>query len=158
MINERLSARFVKWLAGITILINAASGVAMAKYLSTQDPASKASSLVIDGGFYAMILIASVLVSIGMSMFLWRIQFLDPSALGISFLVELLTLGILALKPQIRFVAMSTIVVALVPEILRFYNFPSSILGYIRILIYAVLLIILMTKLAPNFVHNKRSI
>ena len=73
-----------------------------------------------------------------------RIQFLDPSLGGIFLLVQVLTIVIIANSPKtLRFFGM-TIVITLIPEVLRFLNVPSSILGYTRNLLYALLLVILL--------------
>lgn len=106
----------------------------------------------------AIIVVSGFLLSLTGIYYVWRIQFLDPSAANVYYLVEMLTLGIIALKPQLRYVVLGAIFVPLVPEILRAFDFPSEILGHIRLLIYAVMLIILLTKLSSTFTQPRRSI
>ncbi len=105
-----------------------------------------------------MLLLTSMLGAIAACFFTWRVQFLDPSAFGIPLLIEFLTFAILALKPKMRSVAFSAAFVVLIPEILRFFNFPSAILGYTRILIYALILMVLIRKLSSTFIVTRNSI
>lgn len=105
-----------------------------------------------------VIIISSLFLSIAGSLFLWRIQFLDANFGGVPALVFLLTLGILALKPRIRFVVLGSAVVTFLPEILRFFQFPSSLMGYIRDLLYALFLILLIHQLHKHFIPSRRTI
>ena len=105
-----------------------------------------------------IIIISGVLLSITGVFYLWRVQFLDPQTFGIPILIEIFTLGVLALSPKVRMVALAALFVTFVPEMLRFIDFPSWILGYARTLFYAVLLLILIRKLSNNYVVAKRTI
>lgn len=105
-----------------------------------------------------VIVITSILLSIAASLFLWRIQFLDANFGGVAFLVFILTLGILAVKPKLRYVVLGAAVVSFLPEILRFFQFPSSLMGYIRDLLYALFLILLIHQLHTHFITSRRTI
>jgi branched-chain amino acid transport system permease protein len=105
-----------------------------------------------------VIVITSILLSIAASLFLWRIQFLDANFGGVAFLVFILTLGILAIKPKLRYVMLGAAVVSFLPEILRFFQFPSSLMGYIRDLLYALFLILLIHQLHKHFIPSRRTI
>jgi branched-chain amino acid transport system permease protein len=73
-----------------------------------------------------------------------RIQFLDPSFGGMFLLVQIMTVTIITNSPKIsRFFTMA-VVIALLPELLRFFNLPTSILGYARNFLYAFILILLI--------------
>jgi hypothetical protein len=48
--------------------------------------------------------------------------------------------------------------IVLLPEILRFFPFPSSIMGHLRILFYSVLLIVLVKQLSTRYTSKKRFI
>ncbi len=89
------------------------------------------------------ILLSGFVVSVSGIFFVWRVQFLDPSGL-FPFLIEILTLATIALKPRVRMIAFAAFFSTLVPEILRFLQIPGSILGYVRILLFSLLLIILL--------------
>jgi branched-chain amino acid transport system permease protein len=104
------------------------------------------------------ILIAVVLTSISGILTIWRIQFLDPSFGGIPAFLMILTMTILAVKPRISWIVSSTLVISLLPEILKFFSFPPAILGHLRILVYAVLLIILVRRLSTRYTGEKRLI
>lgn len=105
-----------------------------------------------------VIVITSVFLSLAASLFLWRIQFLDANFGGVAFLVFILTLGILAVKPKLRYVILGAAVVSFLPEILRFFQFPSSLMGYIRDLLYALFLILLVHQLHTRFIPSRRTI
>lgn len=105
-----------------------------------------------------VIVITSVFLSLAASLFLWRIQFLDANFGGVAFLVFILTLGILAVKPKLRYVVLGAAVVSFLPEILRFFQFPSSLMGYIRDLLYALFLILLVHQLHTRFIPSRRTI
>jgi branched-chain amino acid transport system permease protein len=105
-----------------------------------------------------VIVITSVFLSIAASLFLWRIQFLDANFGGVAFLVFILTPGILAVKPKLRYVVLGAAVVSFLPEILRFFQFPSSLMGYIRDLLYALFLILLVHQLHSRFITSRRTI
>lgn len=102
------------------------------------------------------ILIASVLSGLAGILTIWRIQFLDPNFGGLILFIIVLTIGILAIKPDSWWLAGVTLVVTMIPEILRFFPFPSSVLGYARILVYALFLIILVRRLSARYTGEKR--
>jgi len=73
-----------------------------------------------------------------------RIQFLDPSLGGFVLLVQILTIAIVANKPDVLRLLGATVVIILIPEALRFADLPVLILGYIRNLLYAAILILIL--------------
>jgi branched-chain amino acid transport system permease protein len=86
----------------------------------------------------------------------WRIQFLDPSFGSINYFIFGLTICILAQHASIRWMAGATAIVTFVPELLRFLPLPESILGYLRQLMYAVLLIVLVRLVVAKYTETKR--
>lgn len=102
------------------------------------------------------VILSSILAALAGIVAIWRIQFLDPSFGGIALLLIMLTIGILALKPQVKWLAGSVLAIILLPEILRFFPFPASVLGHLRVLFYSVLLIILVKKLSKRYTAEKR--
>jgi branched-chain amino acid transport system permease protein len=95
-----------------------------------------------------MVLLSSVILSLTAILFTWRIQFIDPAILGLPFLIEIVTIGILALAPQLRAVAGSALLVTFLPEIMRLFALPATIMGNARLLIYCLVLLFLLKKLA----------
>lgn len=104
----------------------------------------------------SVVVLASFMSAITGILAIWRIQFLDPTFGGIPLLIEVLTISILAIRPKVRWIVVSTLLIILVPEILRFFPFPSSVLGHLRIILYSGLLIILVKKLSSGYTFEKR--
>ena len=73
-----------------------------------------------------------------------RIQFLDPTLGGFVLLVQILTITIISNTPKTLRLLGITAAVVLLPELLRFFSLPTSILGYSRNLIYGFMLIVLI--------------
>lgn len=105
-----------------------------------------------------LILITSVISALAGIFLAWRIQFIDPSVAGLSMLIEVLTVSILALRPSVRALALAALFVSFFPEILRFLSLPTSVMGYARLLLYSVVLLILIRKLAPKLSTANRTI
>lgn len=104
------------------------------------------------------ILISCLLAAVAGMIAIWRIQFLDPSFGGIMLLIQTITVAIIAAKPQIKWLAGSTLFVVLLPELLRFFSLPSTVIGHLRSLIYSVLLIIVLKTISKNLLPKKRFI
>ncbi|MCX6785179.1 MAG: hypothetical protein NTV81_04650 [Candidatus Komeilibacteria bacterium] len=95
----------------------------------------------------AMILVASILAALAGLLTVWRIQFLDPSIAGMVVLIQVVTVGILAVKPKVSWLIGAALFVTLVPEILRLFDLPSTMVGNLRVLLYAVILIVALRSL-----------
>lgn len=106
---------------------------------------------------YFLIIYSSVLFSIGGMFMLWHIQFLDPDFAHLELMIQLLTIGILALKPQLRYLFFGVTFVVFVPELIRFLELPSDILGHLRILIYSLTLMGFLYLLRDKLTIAKRS-
>lgn len=104
------------------------------------------------------ITLAVVISALAGVLAIWRIQFLDPSFGGIAILLQILTIGILAMKPKVSELIFSILFIILLPEVLRFFPFPSSIVGHLRILFYSILLIVLVKQLSTRYTSKKRFI
>ena len=78
------------------------------------------------------------------SLYAHYITFIDPSSFSLYEIILILTIvlvgGLATLKGSIA----ATVVILLIPEILRFFALPSSILGPARQIIYALLLILIL--------------
>lgn len=90
------------------------------------------------------ILFASLFTGIAGILVVMKIQFLDPSLGGLFMLAQILTISMMASSPKATVFFGATTAVVLLPEILRFFNLPVSILGYSRNLLYGLLLIVLI--------------
>ena len=99
------------------------------------------------------IILSSLLFGIGSIVMVWQIQFLEPSFAGLMLLIEMLTVGILALKPEVKRVVGGAIFVIALPEFLRFLDLPVTLFGHLRVLLYSILLIVLI-----RFLNTKISI
>ena len=88
----------------------------------------------------------------------WRIQFLDPSFGGIAVLLLVVTISIIALKPKASWLFGATLLVLLLPEMLRFLPFPSEVFAHVRLLVYSVLLIVLVKRLSGRHTVEQRLI
>ncbi len=96
------------------------------------------------------VLFASFFAGIGGIFAAMRVQFLDPSLGGLFMLAQILTISMMANSPRTKVFLGATVAVVLLPEILRFFNLPVSILGYSRNLLYGLLLIVLIYYSAQN--------
>jgi len=106
------------------------------------------ATFVISSGF--------LLASLSGILDIYRIQFLDPSFGGIPNLIILLSISILAYKPQVKSLILATAFVICIPELIKFLNFPSALLGHLRTLTYSTLLITLLFKLSNQETSIKR--
>jgi branched-chain amino acid transport system permease protein len=105
-----------------------------------------------------VLLIAAMSAGISGLLGAWRIQYLDPTFGDIHTFIALVTICIVALKPKISWIIGGTTLVVLLPELLRFFPFPSSIFGYLRVLTYGVTLIILVRHISAKYTTNKRTV
>jgi branched-chain amino acid transport system permease protein len=77
-------------------------------------------------------------------LFAHYITFIDPSIFGIGDLVLLLSMLIVGGLASVKGAAIGTIILFLIPEPLRFIGFPSSILGPMREMIFALVLLLIL--------------
>jgi branched-chain amino acid transport system permease protein len=91
--------------------------------------------------------VSSFFAGIAGSIFAHYITFIDPSSFYISEIILILTIVIVGGIASIKGSIIGTFFIILIPEVLRFFNIPSGILGATRQIIYAIILIgILMFK------------
>ncbi len=62
-------------------------------------------------------------------------------------LIQVVTVGILAVKPKVSWLIGATLFVSWVPEVLRLFDLPSTMVGNLRVLLYAVILIVALRSL-----------
>ena len=107
---------------------------------------------------YFVIITGSILSGIAGIIEILRIQFLDPSFGGIPNLIILVSIAILCVKAQIRNLILATAFVIFLPELISFLNFPSALLGHLRVLMYTSILIVLIRNISGKFnVQNREA-
>lgn len=103
-----------------------------------------------------VVVLSSLLGAVGGLVTIWRIQFIDPTFGGVALLLQILTISILAVRPRVGWLMGATAVIVFLPEALSFFPFPSSVLGPLRLLVYAVFLMILINRFSANYTSEKR--
>jgi branched-chain amino acid transport system permease protein len=104
----------------------------------------------------AVIVISSLAAAISGIISLWRIRFIDPSFGGVMILIQVVTIAIIAAKPKVRWLALSSLAIVLLPEVLRFLSLPSTMVGHARNLLYAVSLILIVKNISSSLLPKKR--
>ena len=75
------------------------------------------------------------------SLYAHYITFIDPTSFMLTEAILVLTIVIVGGLGSLRGSIVGTIIIILIPEVLRFFDLPSSILGPMRQIIYSVILI-----------------
>lgn len=88
--------------------------------------------------------ISAFFAGIAGSLFAHYITYIDPSSFFLSDIVLLLTIVMIGGLASLRGSVLATIVILLIPEALRFVDLPSSIIGPMRQMIYAVFLVVIL--------------
>ncbi len=93
---------------------------------------------------YKSMAISAFFAGIGGSLFAHYISFIDPSSFYLGDIILVLIIVIIGGLASIKGSIIGTFIILLIPEALRFLSLPSSIIGPMRQIIYAVLLIIIL--------------
>ena len=88
--------------------------------------------------------ISAFFAGIAGSLYAHYITYIDPSSFTLLQLIPILTIVIIGGLASINGTLIATIIIVLLPEPLRFIGFPSSVIGPMRQIIYAVLLLIIL--------------
>ncbi len=104
------------------------------------------------------ITVGTLLFACGAVSMVWHTQFVTPDIGSMSLLIEVITVSILSLKPNIFRLILSTFFVSLIPEVLRFIQIPSAIMGNARLIIYSVLLLVLLYIFRTQLTTNTRNL
>lgn len=72
------------------------------------------------------------------------ISYIDPATFSFNTLIPILVIVILGGLGSIEGTVIATVIILLIPEAIRFIGLPSSILGPVRQMIYAVLLLLML--------------
>jgi len=95
--------------------------------------------------------VSAFFAGISGALFAHYITFIDPSSFLLSELVVVLTIVIIGGLASNRGIICATIVVVLLPEILRFINLPSSLVGPLRQLLYSLILLLIILYKPKGF-------
>ena len=96
---------------------------------------------------YKAMMISAFFAGIAGSLFAHYISFIDPSSFTLSEIILILTIVIIGRIASLKGSIVATFIIILIPELLRFIELPSTILGPMRQIIYSVILIaVLMYK------------
>jgi branched-chain amino acid transport system permease protein len=78
------------------------------------------------------------------SLYASYITFIDPSSFTFLQIIPLLLIVVVGGIASLRGTLIATIIIILLPEPLRFIGFPSSIIGPMRQIIYAIILLVIL--------------
>jgi len=85
------------------------------------------------------------------SLYAHYITYIDPSSFTLTQLIPILCIVIIGGLASLRGTIVATIMLTLLPEPLRFIGFPSSVVGPMRQIIYAVILLIILLYKPKGF-------
>lgn len=88
--------------------------------------------------------ISAFFAGIGGGLFAHYITFIDPSIFGLSDLILLFSMVIVGGLASLPGSAIGTAIVFLIPEPLRFIGFPSSVIGPVREMLFALILLLIL--------------
>lgn len=91
------------------------------------------------------------------SLYAHYITYIDPSSFTIMQLIPILCIVIIGGIASLKGTIIATIILILLPEPLRFIGFPSSIVGPMRQIIYALLLLIILIY-SPKGLFGKKEL
>lgn len=93
------------------------------------------------------LIIAAFFAGIAGSLYAYYITFIDPSSFTFAGIIPILVIVIVGGVASLEGTVLATIFIILLPEPLRFIGMPSSMIGPVRQIIYAaILLLIIMYK------------
>lgn len=93
---------------------------------------------------YKAMMLSAFFAGIAGSLFAHYITYIDPSSFYLSEIILILTIVIVGGLASVIGSIVAPIIIILIPEILRFITLPSAILGPVRQIIYAVILLIIL--------------
>jgi branched-chain amino acid transport system permease protein len=103
-------------------------------------------------------ILCSVFAGVSGALFASYISFIDPSSFGLSEMIFVLSIMVLSGFSSLRSLIFSVIFLVTLPELLRFTDIPSSVLGPVRQLLYALTLFIFVYLRRNSIFYNMRSI
>jgi len=85
------------------------------------------------------------------SLYAHYITYIDPSSFTIMQLIPILCIVIIGGLASLKGTVLATIILVLLPEPLRFIGFPSSVVGPMRQIIYALILLLILIYRPKGF-------
>ena len=85
------------------------------------------------------------------SLYAHYITFIDPSSFTLLQLIPILAIVIIGGLASLKGTILATIILVLLPEPLRFIDFPSSVIGPARQIIYALILLLILIYKPKGF-------
>jgi len=95
--------------------------------------------------------ISAFFAGIAGSLYAHYITFIDPSSFTILQLIPILAIVIIGGLASLKGTVLATIILVLLPEPLRFIGFPSSTVGPMRQIIYALILLLILIYKPKGF-------
>ncbi|MBD3253188.1 branched-chain amino acid ABC transporter permease [Candidatus Pacearchaeota archaeon] len=95
--------------------------------------------------------VSAFFAGIAGSLYAHYITFIDPSSFTIMQLIPVLLIVIVGGLASLKGTIIATVVLILLPELLRFVGFPSSIVGPARQILYAVILLLILVYKPKGF-------
>jgi ABC-type branched-chain amino acid transport system, permease component len=97
------------------------------------------------------LMISAFFAGIAGSLYAYYITFIDPSSFTLIQLIPVLAIVIIGGLASLKGTVIATIILVLLPEPLRFIGFPSSIVGPMRQIIYALILLLILVYKPRGF-------
>jgi branched-chain amino acid transport system permease protein len=97
------------------------------------------------------LMISAFFAGIAGSLYAHYITFIDPSSFTLLQLIPVLCIVIIGGLASLKGTVIATIILVLLPEPLRFIGFPSSIVGPMRQIIYALILLLILIYKTKGF-------
>ncbi len=97
------------------------------------------------------LMISAFFAGIAGSLYAHYITFIDPSSFAMMMIIPIVCMIIIGGLASLKGTFFATIILVIIPEILRFVGMPSSILGPARQIIYALILIIILIYQPKGF-------
>lgn len=93
---------------------------------------------------YQAMMISAFFAAIAGSLYAHYISFIDPSTFYLNDIVIIITIVIVGGLASLRGSILATIIILLIPEALRFVDLPPALIGPMRQILYALLLILIL--------------
>jgi len=97
------------------------------------------------------LIVSAFFAGVAGSLFAHFITFIDPSSFTFMALIPVITIIIVGGLASIKGTVIATVVLTLIPEILRFVGLPSSLVGPGRQIIFALILLIILLYYPKGF-------
>jgi len=97
------------------------------------------------------LMISAFFAGISGSLYAHYITFIDPSSFTLLQLIPVLAIVIIGGMASLKGTILATIILVLLPEPLRFIGFPSSIVGPMRQIVYALILLLILIYKPKGF-------